>query len=136
MATTATKIKNRVPALPQNRKPHLMPIKSEYILSPSNQYALNQLLDTPYSWHRQAVSAPEVAAAPVPFGSGENEKKLLAPQKKAVSSPSENVSYHEVGKGDTLMAVSRKYGVSIADLRKMNNLTQDTIKIGQRLRVK
>lgn len=140
MATTSTKIKNRVPALPQNRKPHLMPIKSEYLLSPANQYALNQILDTPYSWHRQAIAAPEVAAAPVQFGSGENEKKLLAPQKKAVSSPSENESaalkYHEVGKGDTLMAVSRKYGVSIADLRKMNNLTQDTIKIGQRLRVK
>ncbi len=40
---------------------------------------------------------------------------------------------HIVAKGDTLYSVSRIYGVPVADLKKMNSLSLDTIFIGQKL---
>lgn len=43
--------------------------------------------------------------------------------------------YHLVVKGDTLYSISRKYGTSVARIKELNNLPNDTIKIGQTLRV-
>lgn len=43
---------------------------------------------------------------------------------------------HTVAKGETLYAISRRYEVSLDELRKMNNLSADTISIGQKLIVK
>jgi LysM repeat protein len=45
---------------------------------------------------------------------------------------SENAS-HIVVKGDTLFSVSRQYGLPVSELKKMNNLSADTIFIGQKL---
>jgi membrane-bound lytic murein transglycosylase D len=44
--------------------------------------------------------------------------------------------YHTVKKGDTLSSVARKYGISVAQLKKMNGLKKDSIRTGQRLRVR
>ena len=40
---------------------------------------------------------------------------------------------HTVAKGDTLYSVSRKYGVTVAQLQQWNNLKGTAIKVGQRL---
>ena len=45
-------------------------------------------------------------------------------------------STHTVAKGETLYAISRRYQVSLDELKKMNNLSADTISIGQKLIVK
>ncbi len=42
-------------------------------------------------------------------------------------------TYHTVQGGETLYRLSRNYGVTIAQLKAWNNLTDDTISIGQRL---
>ncbi len=42
---------------------------------------------------------------------------------------------HKVKKGDTLAGISGRYSVSLADLRKINNLKSDTLKIGQTIRL-
>ena len=42
---------------------------------------------------------------------------------------------HTVVKGDTLYSVSKKYGVTVAQLQQWNNLKGTTIKIGQKLAV-
>lgn len=44
--------------------------------------------------------------------------------------------YHLVVKGDTLYNVSRKYNLSVAQLRQLNNMTEDNIRIGQTLRIR
>lgn len=44
--------------------------------------------------------------------------------------------YHQVVKGDTLYNISRRYNLTVTRLKQMNNLTDDAIQIGQRLRVK
>lgn len=43
--------------------------------------------------------------------------------------------YHTVAKGDTLFGISRRYGVSVTQLKSTNGLRSDLIRIGQTLRV-
>ncbi len=45
-------------------------------------------------------------------------------------------SLYKVRKGDTLYSISRKFGVSVAAIKKLNNLKDNTISIGQKLLVK
>jgi flagellum-specific peptidoglycan hydrolase FlgJ len=40
---------------------------------------------------------------------------------------------HQVAKGDTLYSISRKYNVTIQDLKKRNNISNDTLSVGQNL---
>jgi LysM repeat protein len=43
---------------------------------------------------------------------------------------------HMVAKGETLYGIARSYGMTVDELKKMNNLSADTIHIGQNLLVK
>jgi len=47
--------------------------------------------------------------------------------------PSVNASTHTVIKNDTIWGLSRKFGVTEDQIREANNLTTDTIWVGQRL---
>lgn len=42
---------------------------------------------------------------------------------------------HKVISGDTLFSLSKKYGLTINELKSINNLTSDTIKVGQILKL-
>ena len=37
--------------------------------------------------------------------------------------------------GDSLYKLSKRYGVTVADIRKANNLKGDDIKIGQKIKI-
>lgn len=49
------------------------------------------------------------------------------------STPAANGSEHVVTAGETLTSIAKSSGVTIADLRKANSLTSDTLKVGQKL---
>lgn len=61
-----------------------------------------------------------------------SEKKKRKRKKR--NSPKEN--YHSVKKGDTLYNISNRYGISVEDLKKLNNLRSNEISIGQQLKLK
>ncbi len=42
---------------------------------------------------------------------------------------------HKVAKGETLYAISRKYGTTVDKIKAANNLTSDALKVGQRLTI-
>lgn len=42
-------------------------------------------------------------------------------------------NYHKVAPGESLWAISKRYGVTVAELKKWNNLTDGTLAIGQQL---
>mgnify|MGYP002627002744 CR=1 FL=1 len=42
---------------------------------------------------------------------------------------------HEVQKGETLYSISKKYGVSVADVQSANGLSDNGIKVGQKIKV-
>jgi LysM repeat protein len=63
----------------------------------------------------------------------ESKAKRSAPSKPAVSTEKK---YHTVQKGETLYWISKKYGVSVEELRKLNNLSADQrLRTGQKLLV-
>jgi len=63
----------------------------------------------------------------------ETKAKSPAPTKPAASTEKQ---YHTVQKGDTLYRISKKYGISVEDLRKLNDLSGDqALRAGQKLQV-
>jgi LysM repeat protein len=63
----------------------------------------------------------------------ESKAKPSAPSKPAVSTKKQ---YHTVQKGETLYRVSKKYGISVEEIRKLNNLSGDQpLRSGQKLLV-
>ena len=54
--------------------------------------------------------------------------------KKAAAEPTPE--YHIVEKGETLFSISKKYSVKVELLKTMNNLPDNSVKTGQKLRVK
>lgn len=57
-----------------------------------------------------------------------NNDRLNNDVNKVVSNQS-----HQVAKGDTLYSISRKYNVTIQDLKTKNNISNDTLSVGQSL---
>ncbi len=54
---------------------------------------------------------------------------------KKTDKKSNNLITHKVKKGDTLYRISKKYGISVREVKKINNLSGSFVKVGQRLKV-
>ncbi len=54
----------------------------------------------------------------------------------AKSQSTSSVRTHTVKKGETLSVISRKYGCTVNDLKKWNGLKSNTLKVGQKLKIK
>ena len=54
--------------------------------------------------------------------------------KTSTSTP--QVKTHTVKKGETLSSIARKYGCTVNDIKKWNGLKSNTVKIGQKLKIK
>lgn len=72
----------------------------------------------PMSWRNAQVLAQLLQ-------SNDNKHPSLSPPNRI----------HQVKTGDTLQAISRKYGIAVQEIKKLNNLTEDHIQIGQLLRI-
>jgi LysM repeat protein len=59
--------------------------------------------------------------------------KVSGPAEKATKSG--KAINHKVQKGDTLASLSRKYGIPVTEIRNINGLKSDTLKIGQTLQL-
>lgn len=66
------------------------------------------------------------------------DKKPLFEKKSVSIKDSETVKkfYHTVKKGDTLYSISRKYGVEVAEIKKLNNMKNNSIQPGGKLLIK
>lgn len=67
-----------------------------------------------------------------------NEKKLYTPVAVAPKDPPttlENGKYHNVQQGETLYKISQIYKISVDELKSLNQLPDNNIKIGQKLLV-
>ena len=78
----------------------------------------------------QRIEALEKKPAPAPAAAVEKQK---APAKEKAAVPS-GKKVHTVQKGETVYGISKKYGLTPAELRKLNNLSEDqALKTGQKL---
>ncbi len=95
-------------------------------------------LMTANSLRGSSLKINQVLAIPSPATAAARTTKPTSPKtvtaKKAKSAPvaAAERSYR-VAKGDTLAAIARKTGVSVADIRSLNSLRGSNLKIGQRL---
>ena len=77
---------------------------------------------------------PEPAPRPVV---APEQPVIVPPAQTPASSPNQPAAgYHAVQAGDTLYGISRKYGVSVDTLKRLNALTGNTISVGQQLRIR
>ena len=48
---------------------------------------------------------------------------------------SSGATYYTVQKGDTLWSISRKFNISVDKIKSLNNVTSNTLSIGQVLKI-
>jgi LysM repeat protein len=83
--------------------------------------------------HRLEAPAQKAEALEKSVQPTAKSKSTLAPPKPVVAAQKK---YHTVQKGETLSWISKKYGISMEELRKRNNLSADQpIRTGQKLLV-
>lgn len=58
------------------------------------------------------------------------------PLEARLASVNPAASQHTVASGDTLFNIARRYNISVADLKTFNNLADNTVKLGQVIKVK
>lgn len=80
--------------------------------------------DGSVSGETSVVSAP---------ADGEEGAMLLASAPALAPTPA--ASYHKVGSGDTLFALANRYSTSVSELKRVNGLSGDSIRVGQSLRL-
>ena len=54
-------------------------------------------------------------------------------RKRRLKTKKRSKNYYEVKKGDTLYSIARKHETTVADLKRINDLTSNTLSIGQKL---
>jgi membrane-bound lytic murein transglycosylase D len=62
-------------------------------------------------------------------------RAAIAATRSSVRAPSRNAKVYTVRKGDTLSGIAQRYGTSASKLKKINGLSSDRLKIGQKLRL-
>lgn len=60
----------------------------------------------------------------------------LPEEPKEIAKPSTSESFHTVQVGDTLFSISKRYGLSIEEIKQLNGIgSQNLIRVGQKLRI-
>lgn len=80
-----------------------------------------------------SIAAPSTAKTPNKTTSVKATSKTVAGPSKAPSQP--KMLIYQVKSGDALSRLAKKHGVSMAELRRINNLKSDNIQIGQKLKI-
>ena len=62
--------------------------------------------------------------------------KVYPPAESSSTTVKNNASTYTVRSGDTLSGIAAKFNVSVATIKKLNNLKNDTIKVGQVLKLR
>ena len=62
-------------------------------------------------------------------------KPTPKPTEPTTPSPTVDAQYHSVEKGETLYSISKRYGLTVDDLKKLNNLKDNNISLGQKLKL-
>jgi LysM repeat protein len=106
----------------------------------ANALRVGQKLILPaYADVKPATAAEKVAPSPKPAVRPKPAPKADAPAPapavEAAPAPAASGDVYEVKNGDILSRIAIKLGVKTADLKAVNNLTSDKIRVGQKLKV-
>ena len=96
--------------------------KGQTLYGIASQYRVS--VDNLVSWNRLSSSKIRIG-----------QQLTVYPDRSNSESSRERSIAYQVQSGDTLWAISRKYGVSVDDLKNWNDIRNDRVRPGQRLRV-
>lgn len=82
---------------------------------------------------RRQLSKPKRAERVMPVPSESASKPEVPEVKEEVQGDDGQPIYHEVKPGETLLRLSRQYGVDVRSIREWNHLQDDLIEVGQKL---
>jgi membrane-bound lytic murein transglycosylase D len=63
-------------------------------------------------------------------------RAAIAATQGSVSGPSRSATVYTVRRGDTLSGIAKRYGTSTANLKRINGLSSDQLRVGQKLRLR
>lgn len=86
-----------------------------------------QIIKTMNGLKSDAIKIGQVLKVPV--------NTTPTPDPKPIPEPAPNTSKHTVKKGETLTTIASQYGMPVSELKKINGLKNDFIKVGQVLKV-
>ena len=113
-----------------NKGDTLYSISRKYQITVAELRAANNLSENDVLKAGQKLIIPEADISTAVALSGNNNNKSDSPVNTS------NTTEIEVKKGDTLYSLSKKYGLTVADLLAINNLdSSSVIKVGQKLKV-
>jgi len=112
----------------------LYSISRKYGLTIIDLLALNQMTEYSISTGQKLIVklSEKAASSATSPATATKAGTTATTTKKEVVIP-ENAVVHVVQAGETLSAISRKYGISVAKIKELNNLTSDNISTGQKL---
>lgn len=97
---------------------------TDYAAVPATYGSVNPVPPTAYTPPPSTTQPAPVATAAV-----------TTTKPVAVAAPPTNTTTHTVAKGETLYALSRRYDVDVAKIKAWNGLSNNTIVVGQNLRI-
>ncbi len=108
------------------------------VMSPTESIKVNQLLtvgkSTIAAKEEVVTKTPTPAKKPIvnePIG----EDEIAKPKPPVRESTVTRAQTHTVGVGETLFSISKKYGVSVSQIQDWNDLSNNSISLGQKLLV-
>ena len=122
----------KAPALAKGAVNHVVKA-SETMYAISRKY--NVKLSEIKKWNNLKGTELSVGQTLVIYPKGDQKNSSQAPV-TAVASPGEGDRIHTVASAETVYSISRKYNVSMADIRKWNNLDDFSLNVGQKLVIK
>lgn len=86
----------------------------------------------------QDVSVPNSLPAnePVPADNENKTIQYIKTPEQPITAKEKDPEYYTVQEKDTLFGIARKFNVSVASLKELNQLNSDAIQIGQQLKIK
>lgn len=106
--------------------------KAHYLRLPKDKIGLftsNEAAIYAYIDHEDNLREKPFSAAP------EREDAYVVTSKKKKKSTNTKTQSYTVKRGDNLGAISQKYGVSVAELKKWNKIKGNNIQVGQKIKI-
>jgi flagellum-specific peptidoglycan hydrolase FlgJ/LysM repeat protein len=90
----------------------------------------------PVATNPPPVNRPSTSGVPFPTTDPEPIQTIQTPEPPPMIPDAAAPLYHTVIKGDTVYSLTRRYNISADKLRELNGLKDNTLKLGQNLRVR
>lgn len=114
-------------------------IANKYGMNLNELLALNNLTRTTAFFGESIKVIDYKAPAPssTPANSKDNGKAPSSKESNSTNLNSENrpIITHKVARGESFALIAQKYGMNLAELKELNNLTRDTAFVGESLKV-